>query len=194
MAYEAVSDNELAAVVTYLEMRARVDQPVIWSPLSLERVEVPQPEHYRELFRLVGAPWLWFSRLILDDVHLAEIVQHPKVELYAVHDEDGREVGILELDFREPHECELAFIGLVPAPGAKASTESMSTPARSTIRRRLPPTAAPASFRTSVPSSGSPTLASSASCRGNPLLRSRFSERSPDPFRVLIAARRSARA
>jgi len=114
MAYEAVSDNELAAVVTYLEMRARVDQPVIWSPLSLERVEVPQPEHYRELFRLVGAPWLWFSRLILDDVHLAEIVQHPKVELYAVHDEDGREVGILELDFREPHECELAFIGLVP--------------------------------------------------------------------------------
>jgi GNAT superfamily N-acetyltransferase len=114
MAYEAVSDNELAAVVTYLEMRAPVDQPVIWSPLSLERVGVPQPEHYRELFRLVGAPWLWFSRLILDDVHLAEIVQHPKVELYAVHDEDGREVGILELDFREPHECELAFIGLVP--------------------------------------------------------------------------------
>jgi len=54
------------------------------------------------------------TRLILDDVHLAEIVQHPKVELYAVHDEDGREVGILELDFREPHECELAFIGLVP--------------------------------------------------------------------------------
>jgi len=114
MAYEAVSDNELAAVVTYLEMRAPVDQPVIWSPLSLERVGVPQPEHYRELFRLVGAPWLWFSRLILDDVHLAEIVQHPKVELYAVRDEDGREVGILELDFREPHECELAFIGLVP--------------------------------------------------------------------------------
>ena len=84
------------------------------SPLSLNRVEVPQPEHYRELFRLVGAPWLWFSRLTLDDAHLAEIVQHPKVELYTVLDENGRDAGMLELDFREPHECELAFIGLVP--------------------------------------------------------------------------------
>jgi len=114
MSYEALSDGELAAVVTYLEMRAAPEHDIPPSSLSLHRVEVPQPEHYRELFRLVGAPWLWFSRLILDDVHLAEIVQHPKVELYAVHDEDGREVGILELDFREPHECELAFIGLVP--------------------------------------------------------------------------------
>jgi len=84
------------------------------SPLTLKRVEVPQPEHYRELFRLVGAPWLWFSRLIMDDAHLASIIQHPKVELYAVVDESDNEVGILELDFREPHECELAFIGLIP--------------------------------------------------------------------------------
>jgi len=114
MSYEAVPDGELAAIVTYLEMRSPVDQPVIWSPLSLTRVEVPQPEHYRDLFRLLGAPWLWFSRLTLDDAHLAEIVQHPKVEIYSVRDENDREVGMLELDFREPHECELAFIGLLP--------------------------------------------------------------------------------
>ena len=114
MSYEAVADGELAAVVTYLEMRSPVDQPVIWSPLSLKRVEVPQPEHYRDLFRLIGAPWLWFSRLLLDDAHLAEIIQHPHVELYSVRDEDDREVGMIELDFREPQECELAFIGLVP--------------------------------------------------------------------------------
>ena len=114
MSYDALTNGELAAVVTYLEMRSPADQPVIWSPLSLQRVAVPQPEHYRELFKLVGARWLWFSRLILDDAHLAEIIQHPKVELYSVRDEDNREVGMVELDFREPHECELAFIGLVP--------------------------------------------------------------------------------
>ena len=114
MSYEAVADGELAAVVTYLEMRSPTDQPDIWSPLTLERVEVPQPEHYRSLFRLIGAPLLWFSRLLLDEAHLAEIIQHPKVELYSVKDEDGREVGMIELDFREPHECELAFIGLLP--------------------------------------------------------------------------------
>jgi len=114
MSYETVDNNELAAVVTYLEMRRPIDQPVPASPLRLERVEVPQPEHYRELFRRIGGPWLWFSRLVLDDAHLAEIVQHPKVELYSVLDETGREAGMLELDFREPGECGLAFIGLVP--------------------------------------------------------------------------------
>jgi GNAT superfamily N-acetyltransferase len=113
MSYESLPDGELAAVVTYLEMRAPPDRSVPPSPLSLKRVEVPEPEHYRELFRRVGAPWLWFSRLTLDDAHLAEIIQHPKVELYSVLN-DSNQVGMLELDFREPHECELSFIGLVP--------------------------------------------------------------------------------
>ena len=114
MSYEAVADGELAAVVTYLEMSSPAEPEIPPSPLSLRRVEVPQPEHYRELFRLVGAPWLWFSRLVIDDAHLAAIIQHPKVELYAVIEESRREVGMIELDFREPHEAELSFIGLVP--------------------------------------------------------------------------------
>lgn len=114
MSHETITPGELAAVVTYLEMQSPPDEDVPASTLSLRRVEVPQPEHYRQLFRLIGGPWLWFSRLILDDAHLAEIIQHPKVELYSVIDESGREAGMLELDFREPHECELAFIGLVP--------------------------------------------------------------------------------
>jgi GNAT superfamily N-acetyltransferase len=114
MSYGTVADSDLAAVVTYLEMRSPPEQAVPPSDLSLKLVEVPQPEHYRELFRLVGAPWLWFSRLVMDEAHLATIIQHPKVELYSVLDERGREVGMLELDFREPHECEFAFVGLVP--------------------------------------------------------------------------------
>jgi GNAT superfamily N-acetyltransferase len=114
MAYHPLADNELAAVVTYLEMRSPPEHEIPDSPLSLKRVAVPQPEHYRELFRLIGAPWLWFSRLILDDAHLASIIQHPRVELYSVVDESGREAGMIELDFREPGECELAFIGLLP--------------------------------------------------------------------------------
>ena len=114
MTYTSLPDGELAAVVTYLEMHRAPEQPVPPSPLSLNRIEIPQPEAYRTLFRLVGAPWLWFSRLIMDDAHLAGIIQHPKVELYSVTDEAGADVGMLELDFREPGECELAFHGLVP--------------------------------------------------------------------------------
>jgi GNAT superfamily N-acetyltransferase len=116
VSYDPLPDSELAAVVTYLEMTGPPgDSPSPRDcPLSLRHIEVPQPEHYRALFRLIGAPWLWFSRLILDDAHLAEIIQHPRVELHSVADQDGREVGMLELDFRTAGECELAFIGLVP--------------------------------------------------------------------------------
>lgn len=114
MSYEPVADDELAAVVTYLEMRSPPEHDIPLSTLSLRRVEVPQPEHYRELFRRIGAPWLWFSRLLLDDAHLAAIIQHPRVELDSVLDDAGREVGMIELDFREPGECELSFIGLLP--------------------------------------------------------------------------------
>lgn len=114
MSYESVGQEELAAIVTHLEMTAPPDHAPQASPLSLTHVEVPDPEHYRRLFKLVGAPWLWFSRLIIDDAHLATTIQHPRVELHVVLDEASREVGMVELDFREPHECELSFIGLVP--------------------------------------------------------------------------------
>lgn len=114
MSYVTVADGELAAVVTYLEMRSPPEHDVPPSTLSLRRVEVPQPKHYRDLFRRIGAPWLWFSRLLLDDAHLAAIIQHPRVELDSVLDDAGREVGMIELDFREQGECELSFIGLLP--------------------------------------------------------------------------------
>jgi GNAT superfamily N-acetyltransferase len=50
----------------------------------------------------------------MDDAALAAIIQHPVVELFTVVDESGSEVGMLELDYREPGECELSFVGLVP--------------------------------------------------------------------------------
>lgn len=114
MSYGDVRAGELAAVVTFLEMREKPKQAVPASSLSLSRIENPQPEGYRNLFRQVGSPWLWFSRLVMDDATLAAIIQHPDVDLYAVVDTAGREVGMLELDFREAGEGELSFVGLVP--------------------------------------------------------------------------------
>jgi len=114
MSYEAVPDGELAAVVTYLEMDERPAVGVPRSTLDLLRLTNPSVQRYRELFRLVGAPWLWFSRLVMEDAALTTIIQHPNVELFAVQDGNGRDVGMLELDFREAGECELAFVGLIP--------------------------------------------------------------------------------
>ena len=113
MSLEAVPDDKLAAVVTYLEMSAPPALEIPASPLCLERVERPAPDAYRALFRKVGAPWLWFSRLVMPDPELAAILDHPGLELFEVR--DGRTVvGMLELDRRERHACEIAFLGLVP--------------------------------------------------------------------------------
>jgi GNAT superfamily N-acetyltransferase len=114
MSCEALPDGELAAVVTFLDRTERPEVEVPPSTLHLLRIYDPTPDRYRALFRLVGAPWLWFSRLTLDDEQLLAIVRDPKVELFAVQDGNGRDVGMLELDFREPGSCELAFVGLVP--------------------------------------------------------------------------------
>ena len=108
-----VANGELAAIVTFLEMRESPRVEVPSSELSLRRIENPDPAQYRELFRKVGSPWLWFSRLIMDDARLTAIIGDPGVELFTVTDGEN-EVGMLELDFREVGECELSFVGLVP--------------------------------------------------------------------------------
>jgi len=114
MTFTPVPEGELAAVVTYLEMRDRPALEIPPSTLDLQPIPSPTPEQYRALFRLVGAPWLWFSRLELDDDKLLAIIGDANVALFAVRDGNGRDVGMLELDFREPGQCELAFVGLIP--------------------------------------------------------------------------------
>ena len=55
------------------------------APLSLrDQVEVPhEPRAITARCSARSARrWLWFSRLILDEAHLAAIIQHPKVDLF----------------------------------------------------------------------------------------------------------------
>lgn len=111
----SVPDDQLATVVTTLEMRERPRlRPMPPSPLRLRRWPEPDAGRYRALFARVGAPWLWFSRLVLDEAALLAIVRDPAVEVYAATDAAGVEVGMLELDFRRTGEAELSYLGLVP--------------------------------------------------------------------------------
>ena len=50
----------------------------------------------------------------MPDAELAAIIHDPKVKIWAVTNLRGIEVGILELDFRETGQCEIAFFGLIP--------------------------------------------------------------------------------
>lgn len=110
-----VPAGALAAVVTHLEMPAalaprpeRADAP--W---AVRHVPEPTLDWYRDLFRRVGADWLWTSRLALSDDALAGILRAPEVAVHALT-LDGRDEGLLELDFRVPGECELSFFGVTP--------------------------------------------------------------------------------
>ncbi|PRH85927.1 GNAT family N-acetyltransferase [Labrys okinawensis] len=114
--YSDVPPGMLANVVTCLQMlqrpRPKPARP-LERPLTLERIEKPALTDYRALFRAVGEDWLWSSRLVMPDAELAAILQHPDVEVYVLGGGKQR-LGLLELDFRQRGECELAFFGLVP--------------------------------------------------------------------------------
>lgn len=105
----------LAAVVTSLEMTRRpLPSPLPPSALRIVRWSTPDPRRYRALFTRVGAPWLWFSRLALADDALTTVIADPAVHVHAVVDRGGIEVGMLELDFRVPGECEVTYFGFIP--------------------------------------------------------------------------------
>jgi GNAT superfamily N-acetyltransferase len=115
MGLTPVPPGHVAAVVTFLEMRKRPPaRPLPAAPLRLARWKQPEPDKYRALFRRVGESWLWFSRLAMREADLGAIIHDPGVEIYAVLDPRGIEVGLIELDFRTAPNCEIAFFGLIP--------------------------------------------------------------------------------
>ena len=70
-------------------------------PWSLRRVETPDLDWFRDLYRRIGQQWLWFSRLRMSDAELAERLHSPLIEVYALADAEGDQ-GLLKLDFRQP--------------------------------------------------------------------------------------------
>lgn len=110
-----VASDQLATVVTTLEMRARPrPRPLPASALRLVRWPEPTPDRYRALFRRVGAPWLWYSRLALDDRALIAATHRAQTQVHAVVDPAGIEVGLVELTHPAPDWCSLDYFGLVP--------------------------------------------------------------------------------
>ena len=110
--YSDVPAGKIAAVVTHLEMTARPALPPSPpGPWTLRKVERPDLAWYRDLYRRVGEEWLWFSRIRAADEKLAARLHHPLVETHALV-ADGRDEGLLELDFREPETCEIGMFGV----------------------------------------------------------------------------------
>jgi GNAT superfamily N-acetyltransferase len=137
MPFIPIEPGMVATVVTHLEMREKPrPAPIPPAPLRLVPWKTPDLAAYRTLFRRVGEPWLWFSRLIMRDADLQAILHDPAVEVYAVTDPRGTEVGLLELDFRSLPNCELSFFGLVPQLNGKGLGRWLMTQAKSLAWRK----------------------------------------------------------
>jgi GNAT superfamily N-acetyltransferase len=107
-----VPADRIAAVVTSLEMKSRPAlRPEMSGPWDLRRLVRPEPDVYRALYGKIGDEWIWFSRLMMSDADLTEILWHPQVEVYGL-DVSGQLEGLLELDYRIEGEVELAFFGV----------------------------------------------------------------------------------
>lgn len=125
--YTDIPAGRIAAIATTLEM---LSPPALApaqraSAAELRLVAAPSLGWYRDLFRRIGEPWLWQSRLRLTDDALARLLHDPAVEVWAAS-ADGADVGLVELDFRQPGACELAFFGLtMPWTGRGAGRQLM---------------------------------------------------------------------
>ena len=115
-AYYDLPQGKLANVVTCLEMLEAPQRSLVPFPddLQLKRFSGTDLASFRDLFRAVGSDLMWFSRLIMKDEDLAAILGNPAIESYALL-RDGKALGLLELNFADLPNCELAFYGLVPS-------------------------------------------------------------------------------
>lgn len=107
--------GKIATIVTSLEIRAQRQPdacPPTGAEMGLDRLRAGELPRYLALYRALGWRWMWFSRLVMPEVELAGLLDHPAVEAFAVICE-GHEIGLLELDRRVPGEVEIAFFGLL---------------------------------------------------------------------------------
>ena len=111
-------DDRLDVTFTYLEMHEPPSQspthpPNLKHPVMLTRIMDPTISFYRYLYNVVGEPWLWYERRIMDDEKLRHIIHDDKIEIYCLF-VGGVPAGYAELNRHEGVDIELSYFGLVP--------------------------------------------------------------------------------
>ncbi len=114
--YYELPPGKLANIATYLEMKAVPQRELkpLASDLALNPVGAMPVADYRSHFREVGQNLLWFSRLFMTDEKLRSTLDNPANASF-VFQRGTEMLGLLELNFEDTANCELAFFGLVPS-------------------------------------------------------------------------------
>ena len=111
-----MSEHIVETTITYLATEAppqTLPPMPTGAKLALMKVENIPLAYYRYLYKAVGAPWLWFERLMHDDATLASRIRRENVEIYVLYG-DGAPAGYYELDFADGTRTNLAYFGLTP--------------------------------------------------------------------------------
>mgnify|MGYP001596740614 CR=1 FL=1 len=104
-------------LVTYMELcappagRAPLPAPVAGLAFRAERLPV---EDYLALYREIGTPLTWDSRLDMAQEDLAHFLSAASTAIFILR-ENGQAVGLCEFDAVETPDIELTHFGLVPA-------------------------------------------------------------------------------
>lgn len=130
-----VPPGHLAEIVTYLEMTAAPEPRPVRG--DIRRVEQPDADWYVDLYRRIGEPWLWSSRLRMGRQELLSHIQHPEVAVFALRESETDE-GLLELDHRIPQEVEIKFFGVTPGLTGKGAGRDLMNFALNEAWRSVP--------------------------------------------------------
>jgi GNAT superfamily N-acetyltransferase len=111
--YYQLPAGKLANVVTCLDMTSKppVQEQSLPDGFSLRRFSGADSAIFRQLFTAVGRDLMWFSRAIMANEQLKSILDAPEIESYGLYHGENA-VGLLELNFTDLPNCELAFFGL----------------------------------------------------------------------------------
>lgn len=106
-----IPPGHVATIKSYLEMTA--PPPVRPAPpgVALMPLGGKDAARYRRIFAALGQRWLWWSRLLMTESALADLLELPAIQAFSVRI-DGIDAGLFELDLRDPHAPDLAFLGL----------------------------------------------------------------------------------
>ncbi|ESQ89529.1 hypothetical protein ABAC460_11680 [Asticcacaulis sp. AC460] len=112
--------GKIAMVITFLEQLIPPDREPIAAPDGIRLESWPQVDvdAYLDLFKAIGAPWLWFGRLLKSRAELEALFYNPNHKTWTVI-RDSQKIGLLELDWQDEGNVEVAYFGFTPGQTGK---------------------------------------------------------------------------
>lgn len=104
------------ATFTALDMNHPWGKPAPQPPMGnlalLKASHIPA-DFYRYLHHIIGRPWHWTDRLVLDDKSLKELLAEPMRDIYILYS-GGVPVGFFEINAKHPNEVRIPYVGVRP--------------------------------------------------------------------------------